>query len=215
MAPLHRSLLWVAWVRQGCSRLVFPRREFASIVEGPSPEGENAPDSTALDMPDVAETRSPPPKGLAALRINEGGNINRANLLGTVAELKLLDRLSKPEQQWATMFVRTRIPILANSYSSDAVDTEESNSVEYRLCTYYNRVHVFDRRLLPFVKRLRPGDRVFVTGFLSYYKPTLTSSPPEVAKVRKIGAVVAERLVLLGSSGEVFTTGDALDHPVE
>ncbi len=93
------------------------------------------------------------------------------------------------------MFVRTRIPVISKV-------AEDSDTVEYRLCSHHNRVHVFDRRLLPLVRRTRPGDRIFVTGFISYYKPSLMSSPPEIAKVRKIGAVVAERLVLLGPSGE-------------
>ena len=126
----------------------------------------------------------------------------------------MLDRLSQPEKRWATLFVRTRIPMLsANTedvedlepaLNDDEIDASdfERGQIGYHMRTYYNRVHVFDRRLLPLVKRLRPGDRVFVTGFLSYYKPTLTSSPPGVAEVRKIGAVVAERLVLLGSSDE-------------
>lgn len=104
------------------------------------------------------------------------------------------------------MFVRTRIPILTKAHLPDS-DTEDDGvaagaTANYRSCTYYNRVHVFDRRLLPMVHRLRPGDRVFVTGFISYYKPNLSSTTPvEIARVRKIGAVVAERLVLLGSLG--------------
>ena len=39
---------------------------------------------------DVTETRSSPlPKALSSLRINEGGNINRADILGTISELKV------------------------------------------------------------------------------------------------------------------------------
>ena len=124
----------------------------------------------------------------------------------------MLDRLSQPDKQWATLFVRTRIPMLSApiedeegldlEFKGDEIDVDnyERGRVGYHMRTYHNRVHVFDRRLLPLVKRLRPGDRVFVTGFLSYYKPSLTSSPAGVAEVRKIGAVVAERLILLGSS---------------
>lgn len=44
------------------------------------------PDITA----DVAEVRSPKvPKALSNLKINEGGNINRADILGTITELKV------------------------------------------------------------------------------------------------------------------------------
>ncbi|KAM3183404.1 hypothetical protein ACTXT7_010413 [Hymenolepis weldensis] len=179
---------------------------------------DTVPDITA----DVAEMRSPKvPKALSNLKINEGGNINRADILGTITELKLLDRLSQPEKQWATLFIRTRVPMFStsnNDYKSSSSERQQCHededlenvggSVGYQMRTYHNRVHVFDRRLLPLVKRLKPGDRIFATGFLSYYKPTGTSSSPEVAKVRKIGAVVAERLILLGSSS---THGDVED----
>ncbi|VDN96754.1 unnamed protein product [Rodentolepis nana] len=175
----------------------------------------NLADDTISDITaDVAEVRSPKvPKALSNLKINEGGNINRADILGTITELKLLDRLSQPEKQWATLFVRTRVPLLSTSIDNHEPPSSESQqypeaedlghvggSIGFQMRTYHNRVHVFDRRLLPLVKRLKPGDRIFVTGFLSYYKPTGTSSSPEVAKLRKIGAVVAERLILLGSS---------------
>lgn len=124
----------------------------------------------------------------------------------------MLDRLSQPEKQWATLFVRTRTPVLStplnDEYSDSEVDESDKDDsrVTYRLRTYHNRVHVFHLRLLPLVKRLRPGDRVFVTGFLSYYKPNFTSSPTEVAKVRKIGVVVADRLILLGPSNEAINS---------
>ncbi|VDK22789.1 unnamed protein product [Taenia asiatica] len=167
-----------------------------------------------LDVTEVTEMRSPPlPRALSNLKINEGGNINRADILGTVTDLKMLDRLSQPEKQWATLFIRTRIPVLSTplddeEYSDSEVDESDKGDsrVTYHLRTYYNRVHVFHLRLLPLVKRLRPGDRVFVTGFLSYYKPSFTSSPTEVANVRKIGVVVAERLILLGPSNEMINS---------
>lgn len=132
---------------------------------------------------------------------------------------QLLDRLSQPERQWATLFVRTRIPMYSTSGEDEIVanqgDYDDSDamggSIGFQMRTYHNRVHVFDRRLLPLVKRLRPGDRIFVTGFLSYYKPIGTSSPSEVAKVRKIGAVVAERLILLGSSEQKEVESEAPD----
>ncbi|BHF76219.1 hypothetical protein SprV_0501931700 [Sparganum proliferum] len=162
-----------------------------------------------LGLSDVEDIRSPPAKGLAALRINEGGNINRADLIGTVTELKLLARLSKPDSEWATLFLRTRIPILSTNDALDAdyttpapADSATLAYLPFRMVNYYNRVHVFDRRLLPLVRRTKPGDRIFVTGFISYYKPTLSASSPEAAKYRKIGAVVAERLILLGPSNE-------------
>nr|CDS25778.1 expressed protein [Hymenolepis microstoma] len=183
-------------------------------------------DNTVSDITaDVAEVRSPRvPKALSNLKINEGGNINRADILGTVTELKLLDRLSQPEKQWATLFIRTRVPLLSTSGNNHESPSSESQqypededlgnvggTVGFQMRTYHNRVHVFDRRLLPLVKRLKPGDRIFVTGFLSYYKPTGTSSSPEVAKVRKIGAVVAERLILLGSSSTQEDLEDDVD----
>ncbi|VDM33784.1 unnamed protein product [Hydatigera taeniaeformis] len=173
---------------------------------------------------EITEMRSPPvPKTLSYLKINEGGNINRADILGTVTDVKvrlqihvhymMLDRLSQPGRQWATLFVRTRIPVLSTPlddeecFDSEVDENErDASRVTYLLRTYHNRVHVFHLRLLPLVKRLRLGDRVFVTGFLSYYKPSFTSSPIEVAKVRKIGAVVAERLILLGSSNEAINS---------
>ncbi|KAL5104900.1 hypothetical protein TcWFU_003582 [Taenia crassiceps] len=167
------------------------------------------------DVTDITELRSPPlPKAFSNLKINEGGNINRADILGTVTDLKMLDRLSQPEKQWATLFIRTRTPVLSTPLDGEEYSDSEGDKsdrsvsrVTYHLRTYHNRVHVFHFRLLPLVKRLRPGDRVFVTGFLSYYKPSFTSSPTEVAKVRKIGAVVAERLILLGSSDEIIDSG--------
>ncbi|CDS36107.1 expressed protein [Echinococcus multilocularis] len=49
----------------------------------------SVPDDFA-DVTEVSEMRSPPlPKALSALRINEGGNINRADILGTVTDLKV------------------------------------------------------------------------------------------------------------------------------
>lgn len=49
--------------------------------------------SASDDFPDAAEVsemRSPPlPKALSKLQINEGGNINRADILGTVTDLKV------------------------------------------------------------------------------------------------------------------------------
>ncbi|KAM7536428.1 hypothetical protein Aperf_G00000088689 [Anoplocephala perfoliata] len=198
MLPFHRFL-----IRIGTTPAVFA---FSSRRTFVTPLTEDVvPDITS----DVTESRSPKvPKALSTLNINEGGNINRADILGTVTELKLLDRLSQPEKQWATLFVRTRIPMYSTSGEDDPAadhdNYEDSDvvggSINYQIRTYYNRVHVFDRRLLPLVKRLKSGDRIFVTGFVSYYKPTGISSPAEVAKVRKIGAVVAERLILLGSS---------------
>ncbi len=97
-----------------------------------------------------------------------------------------MNRLSKPDQQWATLFVRSRTPMLRTDGGSppSSPSDETEAEVTMRTCTNHNRVHVFDRRLLPLIRRTRPGDRIFVTGFISYYKPSMTSSPPEVVKVR-------------------------------
>ncbi|KAH9281878.1 hypothetical protein ECG_05119 [Echinococcus granulosus] len=196
--PLPRFV----WMTQTSLLSVLPRGGVASV-----------PDDFA-DVTEVSEIRSPPlPKALSTLKINEGGNINRADILGTVTDLKMLDRLSQPEKQWATLFIRTCTPVLSTpledaecgEFEVDETDKDDSR-VTYHLRTYHNRVHVFHLRLLPLVKRLRPGDRVFVTGFLSYYKPSFTSSPTDVAEVRKIGVVVAERLILLGSSEETMNS---------
>lgn len=54
-----------------------------------STEGQQEENEKGGVLEDVLETRSPPAKGLAGLRVNEGGNINRADILGTVTELKV------------------------------------------------------------------------------------------------------------------------------
>ncbi|VDL97662.1 unnamed protein product [Schistocephalus solidus] len=204
MVLCQTLLQYARWSRSISRPCTLLRRRFSALEE-PGP-------AEVAELGDVEDVRSPPAKGLAALRINEGGNINRADLIGTVTELKLLARLSKPDSEWATVFLRTRIPILSTNDALDADCTkvpDESAMVThlpFRMVNYHNRVHVFDRRLLPLVRRTKPGDRIFVTGFVSYYKPTLSASSPEVAQGRKIGAVVAERLILLGPSNEPLST---------
>ncbi len=65
------------------------RRQLASssdpLVEPESPKFE----VSGPDFGEVSELRSAPAKGLAALKVNEGGNINRADLIGTITEMKV------------------------------------------------------------------------------------------------------------------------------
>ncbi|CAL8081725.1 unnamed protein product [Calicophoron daubneyi] len=140
-------------------------------------------------------------------KAGQGGDINLAIILGTVAGVKIFPMQSRPERDWAVLFLRTR-SLRANVSgqeidsalsSEDTVSANTENSVpSQRYKSISARVHVFDPRILPSVKRLKLGDRLFVSGFLSYYSRPGTDENKEKPLVNTC-AVVARRLLFMGS----------------
>ncbi|GAA52913.1 hypothetical protein CSKR_107157 [Clonorchis sinensis] len=146
---------------------------------------------------DEAETKSPldDEKSLVKnYQIRQGGDINSVHILGTVAGIRFSPMQNKPEREWAVIFVRTRTPKIGTSSPDEAV-----------LMSTSNRVHVFDYRVMNTARHLKLGDRLFVSGFLSYYKQPLADSAPVGAPVPKVCCVVAQRLVFMGSTPVVPT----------
>lgn len=100
MLPLRSLLRRTVRVQQ--QFMSAARHQFNSVT----PEDDGDGGCELLTTIDVAETRSPPPKGLAAMRVNEGGNINRADLLGTITELKV--GLFLPQKNVLVIICRTK-----------------------------------------------------------------------------------------------------------
>ncbi|KER22319.1 hypothetical protein X801_04690 [Opisthorchis viverrini] len=140
---------------------------------------------------DEAEIRNPldDEKSLVRnYRVRQGGDMNSIHILGTVTGIRFYPMQNKPERDWAAIFVRTRTPKISTSPPDEAV-----------LVSTSNRVHVFDYRVMNIARHLKLGDRLFVSGFLSYYKQPLADSAPVGAPVPKVCCVVAQRLVFMGS----------------
>lgn len=122
---------------------------------------------------------------------------------------------SKPERDWAALFIRTRsmrkLQLYPDESASrkpvvsliDAIETDTSSYMQPYSSTSV-RVHVFDPRILHNARRALVGDRLFVSGFLSYYKHpaagSTTSADSDSGKsAPKICALVAQRIVFMGS----------------
>lgn len=145
---------------------------------------------------------------------------------------------SQPNREWTQLFVRTRTAI---NPAVDSVPSDESSSDEEMTehndtdqstreirthSTSSSRVHIFNPRIAANTKRLKLGDRVFVSGFLSYYNHPLgngdadgnvsfksTFDGVEKHFHPRICAVIAQRLIFMGSTGEVSDSPTAQDDP--
>ncbi|TPP61612.1 hypothetical protein FGIG_07828 [Fasciola gigantica] len=162
----------------------------------------------------VTEDTEADKKLVKRYKINQGGDINTVSLLGTVIGIKFFPMQSKPERDWAALFIRTRSMKKLSPETNEsaphtpivdlatAVDTSGSPFSRPYSSTSA-RVHVFDPRILHNARRAMVGDRLFVSGFLSYYKRPGTGDADSAGSdsgtfVPKICAVVAQRIVFMG-----------------
>lgn len=173
-------------------------------------------DSEIPDAEAVAKDGQSDKKLVKRYKVNQGGDINTACILGTVIGIKFFPLPSKPERDWAALFIRTRSMRKSQLYSDESashkpvvnlIDAMETDNTSPYIQPYSStsvRVHVFDPRILHNARRALVGDRLFVSGFLSYYKHPAASSTSSAdsdsgKSVPKICALVAQRIVFMGS----------------
>ncbi|CAH8428970.1 unnamed protein product [Dicrocoelium dendriticum] len=125
-------------------------------------------------------------------KLSQGGDINSVQILGTNIGVRFFPMSSNPTREWGVMFVRTRMRRLRFTPTDQSMEATEN--IKTSSC----RVHIFNPVVLARAKRLRLGDRVFITGYLSYYKRPSDLIVPGDSHVPKICAVVAQRLIQMG-----------------
>lgn len=128
-------------------------------------------------------------------------SVNSVTLLGTVIGIKTFPMQKAPDRNWTLIFLKTQSPRFINAenkYLTGTSDTDEYDS-KFKMvwCSTSNRVHVFSPKLVSALRDVKLGERLLVTGFLSYYQ-----SPKPDGTAQRNCCVTAQRIAHMGWSND-------------
>ncbi|CAH8869265.1 unnamed protein product [Trichobilharzia szidati] len=155
-------------------------------------------------VPHIASTESPntdeePDIPTDKLKVFSASYINSVLLLGTVMGLKMFPMQSNPDRNWALLFLKTRmsklVPVLDTHPTDDTLPNDSSVTFRKIPLSSSNRIHVFSPKLVSGLRDIKPGERLLVSGFLSYYQSSKLDG-----KTNKQCCVTAQRIAHMGWS---------------
>ncbi|CAH8592402.1 unnamed protein product [Schistosoma turkestanicum] len=127
--------------------------------------------------------------------------VNSALLLGTVTGIKMFPMQSNPDRNWALIFLKTQLPKYISSENEDLTETSHTNESDLKFKKAWfsasNRVHVFNPKLVSALRDLKLGERLLVSGFLSYYQSSKLDG-----KISRQCCVTAQRIAHMGWSND-------------
>ncbi|KAK4475646.1 hypothetical protein MN116_000916 [Schistosoma mekongi] len=125
--------------------------------------------------------------------------VNSVLLLGTVMGIKMFPMQSNPDRNWALLFLRTRLPVFKKIEDKELTETPDTNEFEPKFKQIWlsssNRVHVFSPKLVCSLRDVKLGERLLVSGFLSYYQSSKLDG-----KASRQCCVTAQRIAHMGWS---------------
>ncbi|CAH8642424.1 unnamed protein product [Heterobilharzia americana] len=148
--------------------------------------------------------------------------INSVLLLGTVVGIKMFPMQNNPDRNWVLVFLRTRLSTFREAeyaQPTSITDINEPTVMFKKTLSSSNRVHVFSPKLVNGLRDIKPGERLLVSGFLSYYQSSKLDG-----KTTKQCCVTAQRIAHMGwapdyqvakNSEEVFEQSSILQEPTD
>ncbi|CAH8613323.1 unnamed protein product [Heterobilharzia americana] len=118
--------------------------------------------------------------------------INSVLLLGTVVGIKMFPMQNNPDRNWVLVFLRTRLSTFREAeyaQPTSITDINEPTVMFKKTLSSSNRVHVFSPKLVNGLRDIKPGERLLVSGFLSYYQSSKLDG-----KTTKQCCVTAQRI---------------------
>ncbi|CAH8634500.1 unnamed protein product [Schistosoma curassoni] len=128
-------------------------------------------------------------------------SVNSVTLLGTVIGIKTFPMQKTPDRNWTLIFLKTQSPRYINAENKYLTETSDADEydLKFKMVWYStsNRVHVFSPKLVCALRDVKLGERLLVTGFLSYYQ-----SPKPDGTTQRNCCVTAQRIAHMGWSSD-------------